>query len=226
MIITTTMFSNFMELVPDAAIILDVKTDKVTYVNTSCKKLLNIDLGYTARECYGQMTHEELSFEARDKTQEQIKNQGVLITEHVLVKTKKNEDTHFDVRISYTDDTCQSVFVIFTRSARVIEEMSYRTQRYDARAEASFSYPFYLNVADKRMEFFGPIREEFQLPPVMENFPQPVLDGGNILPEDLPAYRRMIDRMYKGEPPAESFRCYTPAGNILKYAVNYVVNRN
>ncbi|MFI3141593.1 MAG: histidine kinase [Clostridia bacterium] len=38
MIITTTMFSNFMELVPDAAIILDVKTDKVTYVNTSCKK--------------------------------------------------------------------------------------------------------------------------------------------------------------------------------------------
>ncbi|MFI3170699.1 MAG: histidine kinase, partial [Faecalibacterium sp.] len=164
--------------------------------------------------------------EMRAMTQEQVRREGVLIAEHIMVKTRQNENVYFDVRISYTDETHKKVFLIFTRSARTIEEISRRNQRYDARATASFSYPFYLNVATKRMEFFGPIREEFQLPPVMENFPQPVLDGGNILEEDLSSYRRMVDRMYQGEPPEDSFRCHTPAGNILKYAVNYVVSRN
>lgn len=37
-----TMFSNFMELIPDATVILDVRRDKVVYVNASCKKLLDI----------------------------------------------------------------------------------------------------------------------------------------------------------------------------------------
>ncbi|MFI3325749.1 MAG: histidine kinase [Clostridia bacterium] len=220
------MFSNFMELVPDAAIILDVKSDKIVYVNSSCKNLLNISVGDSGEDCYNQMNSKILTFGNRDNTRKEVKSRGVLVSEHIKIKTLQNENDYFDVRISYTDETQSAAFVVFTRSARAIEEMSYRNQRYDARAEASFSYPFYLNVAKKRMEFFGPIREEFQLPPVMENFPEPVLKGGNILEEDLPDYRCMIDRMYRGEPPQDSFRCYTPAGNIIKYTVNYVVSRN
>ncbi|MFI3228239.1 MAG: histidine kinase [Clostridia bacterium] len=221
-----TMFSNFIELVPDATVILDAISEKVIYVNASCKKTLNINVGDTGMICYNQLMHPLPAHELRASAQIKLNRDGMLTSEHIKMKTRQNVDSFFDIRISYTDETKKSVFIIFTRSSRVIEEMSHRTQRYDAMAEASFSYPFFLDVAKKRMEFFGPIREEFKLPPVMENFPQPVLDGGNILEEDLPSYRRMIDRMYKGEPPEDSFRCHTPAGNILKYVVNYVVKRD
>ncbi|MFI3238713.1 MAG: histidine kinase [Lachnospiraceae bacterium] len=224
--IMSTMFSNFMELVPDATVVLDIKSNKVIHINASCKKLFNIAVGDTGSECYEQLVQKVPSDEVRTMVQEEVRSKGVMLSEHIKIKTLQNEDTYFDVRITYTDESHRAVFLIFTCSNQSIQEMSRRTRRYDARAEASFSYPFYLNIGTKRMEFFGPIREEFQLPPVMENFPQPVLEGGNILEEDLPSYCRMVDRMYKGEPPEDSFRCHTPAGNILKYTVNYVVSRN
>ncbi|WP_409968970.1 histidine kinase [Bengtsoniella intestinalis] len=219
-------FLNFMELIPDAVVVMDVTSDKVLHVNSNCKKLLHITEGCSVNHCYEQLISDMQPEALREKVREQVRRDGVMVLEHVKVKTLQKEEIYFDVRIAYSDETRATVFLVFTRSARALEEMTYRNQRYDAMAEASFSYPFYLNVATKRMEFFGPIREEFQLPPVMENFPQPVLDGGNILEEDLPSYRRMIDRMYKGEPPEDAFRCFTPAGNILKYMVNYVVSRN
>ncbi|MFI3169555.1 MAG: hypothetical protein R3Y06_06420 [Faecalibacterium sp.] len=52
------MFSNFMELVPDATVILSVESDKVIYVNASCKKLLNISVGDSGDSCYAQLIQE------------------------------------------------------------------------------------------------------------------------------------------------------------------------
>lgn len=81
------------------------------------------------------------------------------------------------------------------------------------------------------MEFFDPKLEYLlstlhDLSLVMEDFPEPVLRSGLLRKDDTDAYLAVVDRMYRGEPPQGSFRCYDPKGELLRYSLNYVVNRD
>lgn len=126
---------------------------------------------------------------------------------------------NYDVNARYVDENNSDIYLVFSPSAQDREQVEMEHKYYEIISSTSFSYPFYLDIRKKRIEFFGPIAEQFKLPPMMENFPEPVLAGGMLLKEDLPGYLRMVERMYRGDPPAGSFRSYTPEGDILEYAV-------
>lgn len=110
-------------------------------------------------------------------------------------------------------------------------QMAQQNAYYNTISEAAYSYPFHLDVQARRMEFFDPklahlLSSLHNLSLVMENFPETVLSSGLLCAEDTEAYLTVVDRMYKGEPPQGSFRCYDPKGALLRYSLNYVVIRD
>lgn len=157
----------------------------------------------------------------------ELQKKGKSVLHHISMQTTSHEAEHYDVHISYVDDNQATVYLVFALSAHELQRMAQQNTYYDTISESVYSYPFHLNVKTKRMEFFDPVLEsEFHMSMVMENFPDPVFSYNYICEDDVDDYLAVVDRMYKGLPPQGSFRFYDPKGELLRYSVNYVVNRD
>ncbi len=214
---------SLLTLIPHAAAIIDLEQKIVAQVNEPFKTTFGITVGTDMQDLTTLFALTPLLKDADKSITADLRAQRTAMWPHFPMHTLNNGLSNFDLHIAYVDETRTSVHLIFTPSSYDQEQLELHNGYYETISAASFSYPFYLNIKQKRIEFFGPIMEQFQLPEMMENFPEPVIAGGMILKEDMPAYLLMVERMYKGEPPAGFFRSYTPAGDILGYTVNYTV---
>lgn len=217
---------NLLEIMPNAAMILSTTTQKITFANKLCHQAFPFGIGDRVEVIIADanklLEPEEINVSIRNQLQAQQR----YIWPQIGLRMRSGKVQNYDINVSYVDRSMRDVYLVFSPSAQDRTQMETEHKYYEIISSTSFSYPFFLDIRKKRIEFFGPIAEQFHLPPVMENFPEPVLVGGMLLEEDLPAYHRMVDRMYRGDPPRGTFRSYTPEGDILQYTVNYVVKRD
>lgn len=219
--------SNLMELLPQAAMIVDITSKKVIFRNDASKKLFPITDQATIQDVSQIMTHVPSTEAIYVAVQKELQTKGKSVLHHISMKTTAHEAEHYDVHISYVDDDNDAVYLIFALSAHELQRMAQQNTYYDTISESAYSYPFHLNVKTRCMEFFDPALEsEFHMSMVMENFPEPVFTYNYICEDDVDDYLAVVDRMYKGLPPEGSFRFYNLKGELLRYCVNYVVNRD
>lgn len=217
---------SLLETIPNAALILTVASKQIVFANEACQQAFAFGMGDTVESLIADASEILTTEELDGSIRVQLKVQKVYTWKRVGIRTRSGKVCNYDVYARYVDDSNRAVYLVFSPSAQDREQMEMEHKYYEIISSTAFSYPFYLDIRKKRIEFFGPISEQFGLPPVMENFPEPVLAGGMLLEEDLPGYMSMVERMYRGDPPSGHFRSYTPEGDILEYTVNYVVNRD
>lgn len=222
---------NLLSLLPQPAMIVDISTQKIIYHNDTAGQVFAMQPMHTTDEIAALMTHTASTQAVHTAMHKELQQNGKAILCHIGMKTKASPLEHYDVHITYLDAHKNAVYLIFARSAHELARMEEQNNYYNTISEAAYSYPFHLDVKARRMEFFDPKLEYLlsslhNLSLVMENFPEPVLTSGLLCEDDTDAYLAVVDRMYKGEPPQGSFRCYDPKGELLRYSLNYVVNRD
>ncbi len=215
--------STLLTLIPHEAAMIDCEQKVITQANGHFQKTFGIGAGASMEELSSLFVVTPLLSGAEQSITADLRAQRATMWPQFSVHTLHSGICNYDLHIAYADATKTAVHLIFAPSSQDMEQMEQQNSYYETISASSFSYPFYLNVKTRRMEFFGPIMEQFQLPDMMENFPEPVLAGGMILEEDLPGYLAMVERMYQGAPPSGFFRSYTPSGDVLGYTVNYTV---
>ncbi len=216
---TTTL----MTLIPQALAIIDLNSKTIAEANPRFQTLFGIAPGSPVQDLDALFEQTPLLDNATKTITMDLQARRASTWPQFSMHTMNNGLSNFDLHLNYLDESRTSLYLIFSPSAQDLEQMEQQNSYYETISASSFSYPFYLNIKTRRMEFFGPIMEQFKLPEMMENFPDPVIAGGMILEEDLADYLAMVERMYKGEPPTGFFRSYTPNGDILGYTVNYTV---
>ncbi len=215
--------ASLLALIPHGALMIDLKEQVIVAVNNHCKTTFGITVGAPLDALRALFVLTPLTAQMDKRITTELRAQSATMWPRFAMHTVNDGACNFDLHISYLDETRSAVYIIFAASAQGLTQIEQRDIYCETVSASAFSYPFYLNIKTKRIEFFGPIMEQFQLPEMMENFPEPVIAGGLLLKEDMEAYLQMVDRMYKGEPPSGFFRSYTPSGDILGYNVNYTV---
>lgn len=218
---------NLIEVMPQACVIIDIQQMRVLVRNHAAKTYFGIEPDCSTEAVAQIMTHAPSTEAMSAALRKELHLKGKSILQHISIKTLSHESEHYDLHIAYVDASRETVYVIFALSAHELQRMAQQNTYYDTISEAAYSYPFHLDVKTRRAEFFDPaIEDKFHMTMVMENFPEPVLTFNYLCEEDKDDYLAVVDRMYKGEPPQGSFRFYDLKGELLRYTVNYVVNRD
>ncbi|WP_409969072.1 histidine kinase [Bengtsoniella intestinalis] len=218
---------NLIELMPQPAMIVDIRTEKIVLSNSISQSLFTIGAQTTAKDIANSMTHAPSAQTIHMAMRQELQTTGKSVLRHINMKTTTHEEEHYDIHISYVDETQTEVYMIFALSVHELQRMAQQNTYYDTISDAAYSYPFHLDVKTRRMEFFDPAMEsEFHMSMVMENFPEPVFTYNYLCEDDKDDYIAVIERMYRGEPPEGSFRFYSLQGELLRYTANYVVNRD
>ncbi len=218
--------SNLMAVIPCPLMIIGLENYTVLRTNEACTEQFGVAAGATTNEIAALMQHNAervTSISASMQLALQEETCGVL--HHINVQTLTHGTAPYDIRVNYLDDQRSAVYVTLTPSAHELQRMEQQNQYFNTHSAISYSFPFSLDVKAKRMTIFDPTLEEF-LPVVMDDFPKDVLHSGWLHKPDTEAYLRVVDRMYKGEPPEGEFRFLSPEGELLLYTLNYVVNRD
>ncbi len=212
-----------MQLDPLAIVVLDTNSNEISFVNDSGKKLFFYDKSVTLENLNKSLMHSVYD----EVIKKELKEKGKSVLQHVCIKSKESIAKRYDIHIAYVDDTRDEVCLVFAISELELQRISKQSNYYRTVSDAVYSYPFHLDVKKRRIEFFNSIPNAiYNTPMVMENFPDPLFDYPFIYEEDIEEYKLMIQRMYKGEHPQGSIRFYDPKGELLRYNVNYVVNRD
>ncbi len=222
---------NLFALLPEPAMIINIAQQQITDFNQMAQQLFSLDCVCSTDKITARMTRSASMPAVYMALYQELHKNGTAVLSHLAIETATNTPLYYDVHISYLDETCACVYLIFSLSAHERKRMEEQNVYYNTISEAAYSYPFHLDVRARRMEFFDPKLEHIlsslhNLSLVMENFPESVVSSGWLCEADTDAYLAVVDRMYKGEPPEGSFRCYDPKGTLLRYSLNYVVTRD
>lgn len=220
-----TLFS-IIDIMSDPALILDVKNKTIKYVNTSCKSKFGIIENVSVNNLRAFAKYEQSWENTRATVLEDLKNSNKCVLHNLSVLTRDSGISIYDLNIGFIDNDRIYMCIIFTRNTQEIEKINQKNYYLDMIYSLSFSYPFHLDVQSREIHFIGPILEHFKLPPVMTNYPDDVLASGVLHEDDVDKFKNLVDKMYKGEPPTDSFRAYDQNGKILWYSAEYVVHRD
>lgn len=207
----------------EPVIVIDLKEHKIIYCNEACKGMKIISKGMDVSALVNVIStnvnrNTLYKYITESKKEYIIKNVAMNTFEQGVVKG--------DLRLGYVNDERKELYMMFKFDSKEVNNMFLKNRCYESIYAQSYSYPFRLDVKHKDIYFIGPILEQFNLPPVMHNYPQPVLDSRVLLEEDVPGFLRMVDSIYKGVPTPDSFRSYTAEGEVLWYHPEYVANRD
>ncbi len=222
---------NLFALLPEPAMIIHIAQQQITDFNQKAQQLFSLDGVCSIDKITARMTRTPSTPAVYMATYQELRQNGTAILSHTAIETAPNTPVYYDMHISYLDENRDCVFLIFSLSAHERKRMEEQNVYYNTISAAAYSYPFHLDVRARRMEFFDPKLEHIlsslhNLSLVMEDYPESVVSSGWLCAEDTDAYLAVVDRMYKGEPPEGSFRCYDPKGALLRYSLNYVVTRD
>lgn len=84
---------------------------------------------------------------------QELQFKGKSILYHIGMKTMSHDAEHYDLHISYVDASKKAVYIIFALSSHELQRMAQYNTYYDTISDATFSYPFHLDVKARRMEF-------------------------------------------------------------------------
>lgn len=217
---------NLISLMPQAVVIIDIANQYIIFHNDKAKALFHLASHDDIQNITCIINHTAPIDSIYSAVRSDLHKYGKSTLHHINVRTTPHQIARYDVHISYVDTSKTAVFVIFSISDHELKRMTEQNIYYDNLSSVNYSYPFYLDVRAKRMELFNPELEQFNLSMSMENYPEQVLTSGVLCEDDVEAYLKTVERMYKGEPPEGTFRCYDPNGELLRYTVNYVVHRD
>lgn len=218
---------NLLKLMPRAAAVVDIQTTELVYQNSVCKALFSIADQGCSQALTDIMVPAPPAQSIRAALHQELQVKGKGILRHVSMQVASNQLEHYDIHVSYTDERREAVYLIFVLSDHELQRMAEQNAYYDTLTGVAYSYPFRLDAKARRAEFFDPEMERnYHMPTVMENFPDSVLQYNYICEDDIDVYVKSVERMYQGLPPEGSYRFYDPKGELLRYTVNYVVNRD
>ncbi len=216
-----------LDLMPQAAFVLDIATNGLVYANSAFKTMFAVTEGDTFQQIAMCMTHSSTREAIVSAVEQDLEGKGQSTICHVVINTAQHKSEHYDFHISYADEGKETLYIILAPSGYELTRMSHQNTYYDTIANTSYSFPFYLDVNARRMEFFDPwLESDCHMALVMENYPDPVFQYNYIFEDDVDAFLTTVERMYQGKPPEGSFRFYTLDGELVRYSVNYVVNRD
>lgn len=218
--------ATLIKLITQEALVIDLAHGCILAMNDSFHDTFGLSVGAPIKDFNALFHNPTALSKVGDELAIGLSTHQTSTCKEISILTLHHGVRNFSLKVSYVDDTRTAIYLIFSKNPDDNTQKPAQHGYYEIITTASFSYPFYLDVNAKRIEFFGPILEQFKLPNIMENFPEPVIAGGMILEEDLEGYLAMVERMYRGDAPSGTFRTYTPTGDILRYGVNYTVIRD
>ncbi len=216
-----------LDLMPQAAFLLDISTNGLVYANSAFKTMFSVTETGIFAEIARSMSHSSTREAIVSAVEQELETKGQSTIYHVVINTEQHTTEHYDFHISYADDDKKMLYIILAHSAYELTRMAHQNTYYDTIANTSYSFPFYLDVNSRRMEFFDPwLESDCHIALVMENYPDPVFEYNYIFEDDVNVFLATVERMYQGKPPEGSFRFYTLDGELVRYSINYVVNRD
>lgn len=217
---------NWMEVISDAAIIVDMNYEHIIHANKLFMGTFDFEDGDSIQSltsCIEDESQENLVYASLNFFEQ---FEETITCPNICIKDKWGEHRLYDLRIKCVDDEKKLICVIFSNCAKEIESLRNKNKYYDVIYTLSFSYPFRLDVQKREIEFIGPIHDHFVVNSKMVDYPNEVISSGVLHKDDIDIFRNLVQKMYQGEPPMDVFRAYDPDGRILWYKVEYVVHRN
>lgn len=215
--------SKLYDEILEPIIIVDMKSKKIVHCNEACKYLQLVKEDMVSSELIHVITSASDYLSIRSQVLQMEEN---CLVPNVSMKTFGEGSIRGDLLIGYVDHSREQLYMIFKYNKEEIREVFLKNRCYEAIYTLSFAYPFRLDVPNKTAYFIGPILEHFKVRPVMCNYPEEVLEAGVIHEEDREIFRRIVEKMYRGEETKEVFRTYAQNGEILWYKVEYIANQD
>ncbi len=207
----------------EPVVAIDVKTKRLIFCNKACHALWNIEEGMSISEFCNHIST-DINYELLRV--ELIERQKECYLQEVKLYTLAQGTISGNLRAGFINHDKNQVYFFFQYNRRDVENIVLKNRCYDAIYSRSYSYPFRLDIKHKTIYFIGPILEQFNLSPVIYNYPQVILDADILVEDDRDNFINMVSDMYRGEPTTYAFRTYTADGLLLWYQPQYTVTRN
>ncbi len=207
----------------EPVIAIDLTAERLTYCNQACYNLWDVHEGMSISELKDiistNIDYEMLHINLVERGED-------FFAQDVKLYTKAQGIIEGSIQAGYIHGEKNQIYIFFEYEEKEVENIVLKKRCYDSIYSRSYSYPFRLDIKSRTIYFIGPILEQFNLPPVMENYPDVVLES-HVLPEDTKeSFRKMADDMYNGRATECAFRSYTADGSLLWYQPQYTVTRN